>query len=146
MGAQLSRWLQAAQAALPPPTIPTKGDRTSTEGVLPAPDPVLSGFVGFVGGGNGNEATPRTSTRATVAPPKPNKLPTAPRTCAVCGVADWQVSVKEPDGRFAHVLCLPQFRPAMDGTPGKMPPEGLVTMQQGGALGFPAAADLEAKP
>ncbi|MBS0122524.1 hypothetical protein [Thetidibacter halocola] len=30
---------------------------------------------------------------------------TAPPTCAACGLADWRVSLTEPDGRKLHVAC-----------------------------------------
>jgi hypothetical protein len=32
-------------------------------------------------------------------------FPTEPATCAVCGVADWQVSMTDTDGRRLHVPC-----------------------------------------
>ena len=32
-------------------------------------------------------------------------LPTEPNTCAVCGVADWRVSLTVMDGRNMHVGC-----------------------------------------
>ena len=120
----MSRWLDAAQRALPPPTIPTKGDKTPLETVLPAPAPVLSGFVGFVGRGKAPEAQPDTSTRATIiaALRRGLKTPGSIATAAKLGATD---TYQELD---------------------RMAQEGLVTMQPGGALGLTAAADLEANP
>ena len=37
--------------------------------------------------------------------PQPSRLPTRPNTCAVCGVADWHVSMTEKDGSTVHVAC-----------------------------------------
>ena len=37
--------------------------------------------------------------------PAPSHLPTQPNTCAVCGVADWHVSMTERDGSSVHVAC-----------------------------------------
>lgn len=42
--------------------------------------------------------TQRAKARATV-------LPTSPPTCAVCGAADWQVSLTDTKRRTLHVAC-----------------------------------------
>jgi hypothetical protein len=34
-------------------------------------------------------------------------LPSAPEVCAGCGVADWTVSLTDPDGQTFHVACAP---------------------------------------
>lgn len=36
---------------------------------------------------------------------KQTALPSTPDVCAVCGIADWTVSLTEPDGRKLHVKC-----------------------------------------
>jgi len=35
-------------------------------------------------------------------------LPVFPATCAVCGRADWRVSLSDLDGRTYHVGCAPK--------------------------------------
>ena len=53
-----------------------------------------------VAGGAG-VATPLTETaRARMA-----ALPTAPPTCAACGVSEWQVSITDAKRRTLHVAC-----------------------------------------
>ena len=35
----------------------------------------------------------------------PVRLPSAPAVCAICGRADWTVSLTDTDGRKLHVAC-----------------------------------------
>ena len=118
----MSRWLQAARAALPPPTIPTKGDRTQPEVECNALAGVLSGSVGFVGGGIALDSEPDTSTRAAINAVLAAGLKT-PGSIATATKLGATVTYQELD-RMAHA--------------------GLVTMQPDGALGLAAATNLEA--
>lgn len=120
----MTRWLQAAQGASPPPTIPTKGNRTPIASVLPAPEPVLSCVVGFVGRGIAVEARPSTSTRDAIiaALVAGLKTPGSIATAAKLGATD---TYQELD---------------------QMAREGLVTQESDGALRLADTADLEATP
>lgn len=62
---------------------------------------------------------PRVASVATVATPlteaaraRAAALPTAPPTCAACGLADWHVSVTDTKRRTLHVAC---WRPKQGG-------------------------------
>ena len=118
----MSRWLQAARAALPPPTIPTKGDRTPTEPGLPALNPVLSGSVGFVGGGIALDSEPDTSTRAAIigALAAGLKTPGSIATAAKFGatvtrnLTGWPKRALSQCNPIARRACRPRLGPLMD--------------------------------
>jgi hypothetical protein len=38
-------------------------------------------------------------------------LPTHPKTCAVCGKAEWLVTMTERDGKTVHVQCSTIAKP-----------------------------------
>ena len=87
----MTRWLEAEK-------------RTNDAGTEPT-EPVLSvlSVLSEVEKTNpaASVATPLTETaRARMA-----ALPTAPPTCAACGVADWHVSLTDAKRRTLHVAC-----------------------------------------
>jgi hypothetical protein len=65
----------------------------------PAP-PQFAGFAGFARPQRAETVpmTERVKARAAA-------LPFAPRTCALCGLADWQVSLTDTKRRTLHVAC-----------------------------------------
>lgn len=108
----MTRWLQAARQAS---SLSDKTDNTDKTPAAqtaagaempvssperPAPDLVLSDLSVLAGAGKA---------RTFGNPSRASRIPSEPPTCAFCGKADWRVSMTEPDGRKAHVSCVPAF-------------------------------------
>ena len=121
----MTRWLEAARAAKSAPDAHDKTDRTDKTPLGAVEGQVLSVLSVLQEGAGGEIAADPPAPAPTGeavgnlpdikrAPPAPEttagrhtaaNLPAAPPVCAVCGVADWTVSLTEPDGRRLHVAC-----------------------------------------